>query len=70
MTSERGADASAVLYSIVETAKANDLRVFEYINLLLTELPAHKKDKDRSFIKDLMPWSEHVQEQCHNLQKS
>ena len=70
MTSERGADASAVLYSIVETAKANNLRVFEYINLLLTELPAHKKDKDRSFIKDLMPWSEHVQEKCHNLQKS
>ncbi len=55
---------------MVETAKANNLRVFDYINLLLTELPKHKNDKDRSFIDDLMPWSDLVQEKCHNLQKT
>ena len=35
--SSNGAKASAVLYSLVETAKANRLNTFEYFNLLLTE---------------------------------
>ena len=35
----RGAQASAVIYSITETARANDLNVYYYIRHLLTELP-------------------------------
>ena len=35
----RGADASAAFYSIVETAKANGLRPFQYLNFLLERLP-------------------------------
>ena len=70
MYSTRGAGASAVIYSLVETAKANDLRVFEYLDLLLTELSAHIDDTDRSFLEDLMPWSDKVKEQCHSLKKS
>ena len=70
MYSERGADASAVLYSIVETAKANDLKVFDYINLLLTELMEHAKDEDRSFVDNLLPWSDHVREKCSVTQKT
>ena len=33
-----GANASAVLYSIIETAKANDLNVFEYVMTGLDKL--------------------------------
>ena len=53
--SAKGAKASAVLYSIVETAKANNLRVFDYINLVLSEMMEHKADTDTSYIQDLLP---------------
>ncbi len=33
VTSLRGAEASAILYSIVETAKANSLRIYNYLLL-------------------------------------
>lgn len=65
-----GASASAILYSIVETAKANDLKVYDYLEFLLTELPKHAEDTDREFLKDLLPWSEIVQEKCSNRKKS
>lgn len=53
-----GAKASAVIYSIVETAKANSLKPFDYVQHLLGEIPKHMEDTDRSFLKDLLPWSE------------
>ena len=65
-----GASASAILYSIAETAKANDLKVCGYLELLLTELPKHTEDTDREFLKDLLPWSETVQEKCSDRKKS
>jgi transposase len=48
-----GAHASAVLYSIIETAKANGLTPFDYLNRLLTELPKRKLTDD---LTDLLPW--------------
>ena len=57
-----GASASAILYSIAETAKANDLKVYDYLEFLPAELPKHAEDTDREFLKDLLPWSETVQE--------
>jgi hypothetical protein len=57
MSSVRGAQASAILYSLVETAKANDLRIYEYLEYLLTELAAHADDTKREFLRDLLPWS-------------
>ena len=35
----RGAQASAIIYSITETARANNLNVYYYIKHVLTELP-------------------------------
>lgn len=49
MDSIRGAQASAILYSLVETAKANNMRVYEYLELLLTGLAEHADDTDRDF---------------------
>ena len=46
-----GANASAVLYSIIETAKANDLNVFEYVMTCLDELSQPDVD-----IEQLLPW--------------
>ena len=53
-----GAKTSAIIYSIVETAKANNLKPFNYVQYLLEELPQHMDDRDCSFLKDLLPWSE------------
>ena len=64
MESDNGAKASAMLYSIVETAKANGLNTYQYLELLLTELPKHQEDKDLKFLNDLLPWSDRVQKEC------
>ena len=49
---ERGAKASAILYSLVETAKANGINVYDYIIFLFEELV--KKTTD---LEPLMPWN-------------
>ena len=67
--SSNGAKASAILYSLVETAKANLINTFEYFNLLLTEIPQHMDDKDLRFIDDLLPWSPRVQKECPSRYK-
>ena len=53
-----GAKTSAIIYSIVETAKANNLKPFNYVQYLLEELPQHMDDRDCSFLENLLPWSE------------
>ena len=53
-----GSKSSAIIYSIVETAKANNLKPFDYVQHLLEEIPKHMNDKDCSFLEDLLPWSE------------
>ena len=53
-----GAKSSAIIYSIVETAKANNLKPFDYVQHLLEEISKHMNDKDCSFLEDLLPWSE------------
>ena len=53
-----GARTSAIIYSIVETAKANQLKPFDYVQYLLEEIPQHMEDTDYSFLEDLLPWSE------------
>ena len=62
--SSNGANASAILYSLVETAKANMVNTYEYFNLLLTEIPKHMDDKDLKFIDELLPWSPRIQQEC------
>lgn len=48
----KGAKASAILYSIIETAKANSLMPFDYLNKILTELPRRKPTDG---LTDLLP---------------
>ena len=67
--SSNGTKISAILYSLVKTAKANMLNTFEYFNLLLTEVPQHMEDKDLHFLDDLLPWSPRVQKECPSRHK-
>lgn len=57
-----GAKASAIIYSIAETAKANNLKPYDYFEYLLSEIPNHMDGKEHSFLEDLLPWSENLPE--------
>jgi hypothetical protein len=64
----RGAGASAILYSIAETAKANDLNTFAYFEYLLTKLSEAVDEKgniDTSKLDPLLPWADELPAQCH-----
>ena len=64
-TSETGDGASAVMYSIVETAKANNLNIFQYLYTVLLYMPDYTNSS--AGIEQLMPWSEFIKEQCSGL---
>lgn len=59
-----GAKSSAIIYSIAETAKANNLKLYDYFEYLLTEIPKHLDDTGRSFLDDLLPWSPNLPANC------
>jgi len=54
----RGADASAAVYSIIETAKANGLKPFAYLQFLLERLPYGFS------AESCLPWSASAQKLC------
>ena len=56
----KGAEASAVLYSIVETAKANNLKIYDYFTYLLTELPKYCNNLNTEIPQALLPWSDEL----------
>ena len=65
-----GAESSAIIYSIVETAKANDLKPYEYMKHLLEEIPKRLEYSytGKDFIDDLLPWSETLPAECRKIQ--
>jgi hypothetical protein len=60
----KGASASADMYSLVETAKANGLDVFEYLSWLFRQITAANHNFTDDFLEKLMSWSELAQENC------
>ena len=65
-----GATSSAIIYSIAETAKANQLKPYEYFEYLLTEIPKHMDDKNSNFLEELLPWSETLPENIRKPKKT
>ena len=63
--SAAGAKASALVYSMIETAKANKLNVFQYLYILLLYMPDHKDDP--AAVEMLLPWSSFIKEHCTGL---
>jgi len=56
----RGARASAVIYSIVETAKENGLIPFRYLCYLFERLP----NLGDGSLDELLPWSDSLPDNC------
>ena len=66
-----GARASAIMFSMSETVKANKLKPYEYFEYVLSEMPKHIRgsSKDMHFLDDLMPWSDKLPERIHKVEK-
>jgi transposase len=59
----RGAKASAVIYSIIETAKENGLNPFQYLTYLFEKLP-NVYITDSSVLDNYLPWSSGLPDHC------
>ncbi len=58
----KGAEASAIVYTMVEMAKAHDLNIYKYLNHLLEHLPETKMTG--SELSRLVPWDSDVIGKC------
>uniref|UniRef100_UPI0040567A32 transposase domain-containing protein n=1 Tax=Acetatifactor sp. TaxID=1872090 RepID=UPI0040567A32 len=52
------------MYSLVETAKANNQKIYEYLKYLLTEIPKFMDSTVMDFLEDLLSWSEQLPKVC------
>ena len=50
-----GAEASAMIYSIAETAKVNNLKPYNYFKYLLEEIPRHMDEHGVDFCEEIHP---------------
>ncbi|WP_025434848.1 IS66 family transposase [Peptoclostridium acidaminophilum] len=64
----RGASGSAIIYSIIETAKENNLKPFNYLTYLFEQLP-NVDTSDAIVIDSLLPWSTTLPDDCRMPQK-
>lgn len=62
--SPRGAEASATVYSIIETAKANGLKPYSYLQFLFKNLPGVQFEAHPEFLEEFLPWDPWVQSSC------
>ena len=58
----KGAEASAVVYSLVESAKANGIEPFVYLQHVLVQLPYFGKSPSHEELETLMPWAPNIQQ--------
>ena len=65
-----GSTSSAIIYSIAETAKANDLKPYAYFEYLLTEIPKHAEYKSTDFLTELLPWFASLPEHIRKPKKA
>ena len=60
----RGAQSSAIAYSIIETARANNLNPYQYLLYLLTELPTVLTQDPAADLSRFLPWAAELPERC------
>ncbi len=62
--SPKGAAASAAVYSMIESAKANGLNPYKYLYYIFSELPGVQFGQHPEFLEDYLPWCPEVQDRC------
>ncbi len=58
---QAGANASTTIFTLLETAKANEVNSETYLNHLLDVLPERFANDPQAQVDDLMPWNETMQ---------
>lgn len=59
----KGARSSAILYSLIETAKENKLKPMDYLTWLFEKLP-NIDQTDTKVLQSILPWSKAVPDSC------
>lgn len=62
--SPEGAEASAIIFSIVNTAAANNLDAYKYLEYIFRKLPNSNFALDSSVLDEYLPWADKVQLEC------
>jgi len=57
-----GADSSAIIYSVIKTALANNLKPLYYLEYVFEKIQL----EENLDYKDLLPWSDKIPENCKN----
>lgn len=65
----RGAEASATVFSIIETARANEIDPYEYLVYIFKTLPNIDFISQPEILDNYMPWSETLPEACKMRKK-
>lgn len=60
----KGATANAILYTTVETAKANQLNIYEYLKHLLTVMSNADYKNHPEQLRTYLPWAKELSEEC------
>ena len=66
----KGAESSAIVYSLVETAKANGIDPYHYLFYTLSVLPCFGKSSSHERLETLMPWADEVQQRYNEKLQS
>ena len=64
-----GAQTSAIILSLIETAKRNNLDPEKYIEYLLDNLPNEETLTDKKVLSAYLPWTKEVQKACKTKEK-
>lgn len=64
-----GAFANGVLYTLVESAKANNLNAYEYLKYLLEEMSNNHYLEQPDILERYLPWSKELPECCRLKQR-
>lgn len=59
-----GAKASALIFSIINTAAANNLDAYKYLEYIFRKLPNSNFALDSSVLDEYLPWADKVQLEC------
>ncbi len=62
--SPKGAEASAGIYTLIETAKANGLNPRKYIQFILGDIPGSAFKQYPEFLEEYLPWDPVIQQIC------
>jgi len=70
METPRGATASAIIYSVVTTARNNNLKPYNYLVYILKQMPNTDFINHPELIEKFVPWSTELPADCYKQNKA